>query len=146
MPGSSQLMSGDKLIDRFERGLIAADTFHHADHVRLGFEYLKRYPAPEALRKFSEALLRFAMALGKAERYHETITWAYLFLIRQRMAGVEETQTWEDFAADNADLLIWAKGSFGILERYYYADTLASAAARMKYQLPDRLAGAPHVR
>jgi hypothetical protein len=146
MAASSQLMPGGELIDRFERGLTAAEAFHHADHVRLGFEYLKRYPALEALRKFSDALLRFATALGKAERYHETITWAYLFLIRQRMASLQAAQTWEEFAAENADLLTWPKGSFGILERYYYADTLASTAARITYQLPDKLAGSPPVR
>jgi hypothetical protein len=138
MTTSSQHLTGDELIERFEHGLIAADSFHHADHVRLAFEYLNRYPVLEALRKFSDALLRFATALGKADRYHETITWAYLFLIRERMQRVAQRQTWEEFAADNADLLAWAKGSFGILERYYRTDTLSSAAARSRFVLPDK--------
>jgi hypothetical protein len=47
--------------------------------VRLAFEYLCRYSAVEALGKFSAALQRFAAAQGKAQRYHETITWAYCF-------------------------------------------------------------------
>jgi hypothetical protein len=138
MTTSSQHLTGDEFIERFERGLIAADSFHHADHVRLAFEYLNRYPALEALKKFSDALLRFATALGKADRYHETITWAYLFLIRERMQRVAHRQTWEEFAVENADLLAWAKGSFGILERYYLTDTLASPAARCTFLLPDK--------
>ncbi len=131
-------MTGDELIEQFEGGTTAPESFHHPDHVRLAFEYLNRYPALEALQKFSAALLRFATAQGKADRYHETITWAYLFLIRERMLRDAPADSWEKFADDHADLLTWAKGSFGILERYYRQDTLASAAARATFLLPDR--------
>ena len=79
-------MTSDELIQQFECGDTPAETFHHADHVRLAFEYLRRYSAIEALERFSNALRRFAAAQGKADRYHETITWTYLLLIRERMA------------------------------------------------------------
>jgi hypothetical protein len=135
-----QRRSDDGLVEQFERGAIAADSFHHADHVRLAYEYLSRYPAIEALQKFSDGLRRFAAAHGRADRYHETITWAYLFLIRERMACAGRSLTWEEFAAGNVDLLLWAKGSFGVLDLYYRAETLASPAARATFLLPDKSA------
>jgi hypothetical protein len=128
-------MTGEKLIKQFESGMTSPDSFHHVDHVRLAFEYLRRYSALEALQRFSDALRRFAAAQGKAERYHETITWAYLLLIRERIARAGIEQTWEEFAARNADLLIW-KG--GILESLYRQETLDSALARHTFVLPDR--------
>ncbi len=128
-------MSGDELIARFENGATAPDSFHHADHVRLAFEYLGRYSALEALEKFSAALQRFAAAQGKADRYHETITWAYLLLIRERIARVGRQQTWEEFAERNSDLLVW-KG--GVLATLYRAETLDSDLARKIFVLPDR--------
>jgi hypothetical protein len=143
-------MTGEELIKQFEEGTTAADAFHHADHVRLAFEYLCRYPALEALEKFSAALQRFAAAQGKAQRYHETITWAYLLLIRERQARAScaqalcvETshvqtsyvQTWEEFAERNADLLVW-KG--GVLSTLYRQETLDSDLARRTFVLPDR--------
>ena len=131
-------MTGDELIAQFERGTTPAASFHHADHVRLAFEYLCRYPVLEALGKFSAALRRFACAQGRASLYHETITWAYLFLIRERMLPADHRQTWEEFAADNADLLSWERGKGSILTRYYQPDTLASDAARTAFLLPDR--------
>jgi len=131
-------MTGDELIAHFEGGTTVPETFHHADHVRLAFEYLTRYPVLDALQKFSAALLRFATAQGKADRYHETVTWAYLFLIRERMLAGAQPKSWEEFAAGNADLLTWVKGSFGILNRYYQQGTLASSAARASFMLPDR--------
>jgi hypothetical protein len=139
-------MTGDELIKQFEEGTTPAETFHHADHVRLAFEYLCRFPALEALEKFSAALKRFAAVQGKADRYHETITWAYLLLIRERQAraGCAQTscaqaplvQTWEEFAERNADLLIW-KG--GVLTTLYRQETLDSDLARHTFVLPDRV-------
>ena len=93
-----------------------ADSFHHADHVRLAFAYLCEYPVLEALEKFSSALKRFAAARGKTQLYNETITCAYFFLIRERMAR-SAGASWEEFARQNADLLTWKDG---ILNRYYH--------------------------
>ncbi len=131
-------MTGNELIEQFERGTTPADSFHHADHVRLAFEYLCRHSTLEALEKFSSALKRFASSLGKAQLYNETITWAYLFLIRERMVRASGGQTWEEFAADNGDLLTWERGSCGILGLYYRPETLASEAARVSFLLPDK--------
>ena len=58
-------MTGDELIERFERGLGSGEEFHHADHVRLAFAYLCQYPVLEALEKFSAALRRFAVAAAR---------------------------------------------------------------------------------
>jgi hypothetical protein len=128
-------MTGEQLIKQFESGATPADTFHHSDHVRLAFEYLSRYSALEALERFSDALKRFAAAQGKAQLYHETITWAYLLLIRERIARAGHTQTWEEFAARNPDLLIW-KG--GVLTVLYRQETLDSDLARHTFVLPDQ--------
>jgi hypothetical protein len=129
-------MTGDELIEQFESGATPADTFHHADHVRLAFEYLRRCSAIEALERFSEGLKRFAAAQGKAQRYHETITWAYLLLIRERLARAGDTQTWEEFAEKNADVLKWNGGVLGTL---YHEETLDSDLARHTFVLPDRV-------
>jgi hypothetical protein len=127
-------MSNEELIRLFEIDLMAGDSFHHADHVRLVFAYLCEYPTLEALRRFSSALQRFAAVRGKSDLYNETITWAYFFVIRERMAG-GSSATWEEFASRNPDLLIW-KG--GILDRYYREATLKSDLARKIFLMPDK--------
>lgn len=126
--------TGEEIIASFERNLISGDSFHHADHVRLAFEYLRRYSVLEALRRFSDALKRFADARGKTQLYNETITCAYFFLIHERMAGCAGID-WEEFGKQNSDLLIW-KG--GILSRYYRDATLRSELARQIFILPDK--------
>jgi hypothetical protein len=127
-------MSNEELIRRFESDLVPEDSFHHADHVRLAFAYLCKYPALPALEKFSAALKRFAGGHGKTQLYNETITCAYFFLIQERMARCK-TANWEAFASQNPDLLIW-KG--GLLSHYYREDTLKSDLARKVFVLPDK--------
>lgn len=125
-------MSNLEIIEQFESDTVPAE-FHHADHVRLAFAYLCQYPALEALERFSAALKRYAAARGKAQRYHETITYAYFFLIRERMARYG-SMTWEEFTALNSDLLVWKNG---ILSRYYDESTLSSDLARSVFLLPS---------
>lgn len=122
-------------IQQFEQTTL--EPFHHADHVRVAFAYLCRYPVLQALEKFSDGLKNFAAARGKEDLYNETITWAFVLLVRERMAraGVE---SWEEFAQRNPDLLVW-KG--GIIDRYYTSETLGSDLARKVFVFPDRPQG-----
>jgi hypothetical protein len=129
-------MTNEEIIDRFERDELPSDFFHHADHVRLAFAYLSQYPPLQALERFSTALKRYADARGKSQLYHETITHAYFFLIRERMARVS-TLDWDDFARRNPDLFLWKDG---ILTRYYEKATLQSDLARSVFLFPDKCA------
>jgi hypothetical protein len=137
-------MTNQELIRRFETDMLPEDSFHHADHVRLAFAYLSQYPPLDALDRFSAALKRYAAARGKSQLYHETITHAYFFLIRERMArslcidssGIEPSAIdWDEFVRRNPDLLA-AKN--GILTRYYREATLQSELARTVFMFPDK--------
>jgi len=132
--GDGESMTDKELIRCFESDAVTEDSFHHADHVRLAFAYLSEYPVLQALEKFATALKQFAAARGKTQLYNETITCAYCFLIRERMANLEST-SWEEFARRNPDLLVWKDG---ILSRYYREATLKSELARNVFLLPDK--------
>ena len=128
-------MTDQELVEQFERATLPLECFRHAEHVRVAFLYLAQYPVVDALQAFSSALKRFADAHGKSGLYHETITWAYVFLIRERMARAGGPQCWEEFAKDNADLLTWKNGP---LTRYYRDETLRSDLARQIFVFPDK--------
>jgi len=128
-------LRNQEFIVAFEADMVPGESFHHADHVRLAFAYLSEYPALEALEKFSTALRRYATARGKPQLYHETITHAYFFLIRERMARFP-TLDWDEFSRRNSDLLTWKDG---ILTHYYEEATLKSDLARMVFVFPDKV-------
>jgi hypothetical protein len=123
-----------EFVEAFERCEIVGDAFHHRDHVRLAWIYLRQMPVIDALVRFTESLKRFANHNGVPNLYHETITWAYLLLIHERM----ERNPVEDFAtfeAENGDLFTWKPS---ILNRYYDQETLDSPLAKRTFLMPSR--------
>lgn len=132
-------MNDNEFIEKFENCTLSGADFNHRNHVRLAWLYLHRLKPLDALRRFVENLKNFACAQGAANLYHETITFAYFFLIQERIRQSEEVQTWENFAASNADL--FARRKYGILTEYYRAETLASDFAKSVFVLPDKAGG-----
>lgn len=122
-------------IEAFEGCTLPPDRFRHRDHIRLGWLYFRLHPVPAALARFVEGLKRFAAANGQAGLYHETITYAFLFLINERMERQGRDASWEVFATRNADL---ATGGLAFLHTYYRPETLASELARAVFVMPDR--------
>ena len=129
-------MTEHEWMEQFEISALPGDSFHHADHVKMAFLYLQKYPPLEAMERFSSALRRFAEAQGKPGLYHETITWSFLLLIRERLARASSQQTWAEFSSGNSDLLGWQDN---ILKKYYRPETLNSELARRVFLFPDRL-------
>lgn len=127
-------MHDREFVEAFEACTLPPDLFPHRAHVRLAWLYLREQPLLDTLTRYSQGIRRYAGSLGASAKYHETITWAYLFLIHERMQRADHP-TFEDFATANPDL-------FGpLLERYYAPETLASELARTTFVLPDPAAG-----
>ncbi len=124
-------MQEEELIAGFEAAQLP--HFHHEDHLKVAWLYLKRYPLLEALTKFIRGLKHFAVAHHKPQLYHETLTWAYLLLIHQRMQ--DRVESWQEFITRNKDLLSWPDS---ILKSYYKEETLSSKLAREVFLFPDK--------
>jgi hypothetical protein len=127
------MMSDEELFARFEDGSMPDGAFHHEQHVRVAWMYVRRYGMPDALGRFSQALKRLAAAKGKPGLYHETITWAYVLLVAERIAR-GPGDSWDRFADANPDLLAWKPS---LLDRYYAAETLESELSRRTFLMPD---------
>ena len=131
-------MDDEALVRSFEAGQAPSGGFHHREHVRVAWCYLRQHTLAGALARFSAGLRRFATANGKPDLYHETITTAYVLLINERLDGAARSLAWDAFAGRNPDLLLWKPS---VLDRYYRPETLSSDRARRTFVLPDRLSG-----
>lgn len=120
--------------DAFVAGTLPSDAFHHADHVRMAWVYVREFGLESASRQFVDDLKRFAVAKGVPGLYHATITQAYLSILAERVAATP-TATWTEFAAAHPDLLRWKPG---VLDGYYSPERLWCEAARLWFLLPDR--------
>jgi hypothetical protein len=110
-----------------ERGEAPDEGFHHRDHLRLAWIYLRRYPVEQAAARIAETIRRFAAHQGQAARYHETMTQAWLLL----MAAAEGT-SFEEALASRPELL-----DKDCLRSYYSAELLDSVEARTRFVMPD---------
>ena len=132
------MIDDEDLIEQFEKCVLPDEGFHHDAHVRVAWLYLRKYPLLEAVATFSKNLKRFAAAGGNEAIYHETVTWAYVFIINERMARGGPEMSWNEFAEANPDLLDWKNS---ILNKYYTRETLGSDLARKMFCMPDGAAG-----
>jgi hypothetical protein len=114
----------------FEACTLPGPEFTHRQHVRLAWIYLREDSLLPALARFITSLKRYADSLGATTKYHETITYAFMFLIHERMARTP-AETFDAFADAHPDLFD------GILTRYYRPETLASELARSVFVMPD---------
>ena len=122
-----------RLVAGFENG--TAETFTHENHIRVAWLYLQEASLTEALDRFRRGAMTLARSKGKPQIYNETMTWAYMVLIAERMARCGEPSDWELFTRENPDLFAPDQA---ILKRYYREETLQSDFARTVVVLPDR--------
>ncbi|MDQ3070008.1 MAG: hypothetical protein M3R55_09805 [Acidobacteriota bacterium] len=120
----------DGLVEAFLAGRVDPAAFDHASHVAVAWAILGRSARDAAALQVADGLRRITLRAGKPERYHETITQAFVRIIAARRRPGEP---WGAFAARNPDLF-----QSGLLERYYDRDVLTSDEARLGWLEPRR--------
>lgn len=104
------------------------EPFHHRDHLRVTFLYLRQFGEAETRQRLGPAILRYAAAGNGAEKYHETITQAWIHLVSAALA-----EDFESMLAAHPHLL-----DKNLLNRYYSPELLQSSEARARWIEPDR--------
>ena len=120
-----------ELTKQFEAHDVDASAFGHREHVLVGYEMLHRYNFLDASAKYSTAINTIATNAGAPEKFHVTITLAFLGLIAER-AHTTEHSNFEEFLAKNEDLM-----SKRMLAKWYSDSQLNSDFARTHFLLPN---------
>jgi hypothetical protein len=127
-------MTDREFVDAFEGCTLPEEMFHHRDHIRLAWIYLITLSLPAAMDRFSVQLRAYAESLGKAGLYHETISWAFLLLVHDRISRAP-VASFEELEQNHGDLFRWNPS---VLDSFYDPQTLASPLARRTFLFPDR--------
>lgn len=115
-----------------------AGRFGHREHVRLTWLAVRRHGAEAALGLVDAGIRSAARAAGTPEKYHATMTRAWVELVAHHAArdgtqdGCDDTTAFAGFTARHPALL-----DKGLLTRFYRPGTLAGAAARRGWVEPD---------
>jgi hypothetical protein len=124
-------MTDEDFLRALETCELPETEFGHAAHVRAAYLYLQEGDFAAALERIRRAIRTYAAHLGKPDRYHETITVAYVALIQQHICERGNGGGWPAFARDNPELL-----QRSLLRQFYPPDQLDSELARRVFLLP----------
>jgi hypothetical protein len=124
-------VTDDEFIAALELCTLSERDFGHAGHVRAAYLYLRAAGFAQALHKIQGAIRKYARSLERPDRYHETVTVAYLALICQALYERGDSGGWSAFSQDNPQLL-----ERGLLLQFYPQAQLESDLARRVFLLP----------
>ena len=116
----------------FEDQTFPAELFHHREHIRVAWLYLKSTDASRAAERMSEGIRRFANHQGATQKYHHTLTLAWMRLVAAALVETPEGYTFEQFITAHPQLK-----DTKVLAKYYSKDLLQTAAAREAWAEPD---------
>jgi hypothetical protein len=124
-------MDDPQFLAALESCALGAQEFGHAAHVRAGYLYSRTADLGTALRRMRAAIRNYAASIGEADRYHETVTVAYLALIQEKLCAYGDGGGWQGFVQQNPELL-----ERDLLLRFYSPRQLHCALARKVFLLP----------
>jgi hypothetical protein len=124
-------MSDHEFLQALESCTLPESQFGHAAHVRAAYLYLRQADFVGALDRMRRAIRNYATHHGKPDRYHETITVAYVALIQQHLCERGPGDGWESFTRGNPELL-----DPNLLSQFYSRGEIESAIARKIFLLP----------
>ena len=78
-------MTDQEFLRALESCTLPESQFGHAAHVRAAYLYLQQSDFAGSLDRIRRAIRNYAAHLGKPQRYHETITVAYVALIQEQV-------------------------------------------------------------
>jgi hypothetical protein len=128
-------MTDDEFLAAFEACTL--DEFHHRDHVKVTYLYLRRHPLDDAIGKVRSGLQHLAVAWGAPvddlERgYHETITEAWVRLVHLALSDDGTAQSADAFCDGHPKLM-----EKTYLHSFYSRERLTSWEAKRGFVEPD---------
>jgi hypothetical protein len=132
--GQYDQLSDEEFRQSFEEDVLSPQCFNHADHVRIAWIYLSRLSWEEAVEKVSGGLRRLVSRAGETDKYHQTLTVASLYLVRERLRH-RPAPEWKAFCLENEDLF---RDFRKLIGRHYSDAQLFTTRARTGFVPPDR--------
>jgi hypothetical protein len=125
-------LGDEEFVRAFESCELAGASFHHADHVRITWIYIRVHGAEGATERMLTEIRRFAAHNGSPQKFHFTQTCAWVRLIATAQCDSAGVKTFVEFVAAHPELL-----NANALARYYSKSVLESPAARAGWIDPD---------
>ena len=128
-------MTDDEFLAAFEACTL--EEFHHRDHVKVAYLYLRRHPLDDAIAKVRTGLQALAKAWNAPvddleKGYHETITQAWVRLVHLALHDHATAGSADTFCDQQPNLMQKTH-----LQLFYSRERLTTWEAKREFVEPD---------
>ena len=120
----------------FESGEWPLADFHHRQHIKVAYLYLRRYPFETAMNRIREKIKAFNAAHNVPDLptsgYHETMTQAWLRLVHLTLCEYGPAESADAFYEQNPQL-----SQKKALRLFYSKEVFMSPSAKYEFLEPD---------
>ena len=126
----------ETFLAEFEAGRWPRDQWHHRQHIKLAYLYLRQLPFDAAMNRIREKIKAHNAARGVPELpnsgYHETMTQAWMRLVHATVNEYGPAETADQFYEQHPQL--WEKK---VLRLFYSRELFMSPRAKTEFVAPD---------
>lgn len=128
-------MTDDEFLAAFEACTL--EEFHHRDHVKVAYLYLRRHPLDDAIAKVRSGLQALAVAWSAPvddleKGYHETMTQAWVRLVHLALRDHGSSESADAFCDQQPNLM-----QKTYLQSFYSRECLTTWEAKRRFVEPD---------
>jgi hypothetical protein len=124
--------SDDDFLRAFEELTFPADQFHHREHIRVAWLYLKSSDATRAAERMAASIRRFANHHGATQKYHHTLTLFWMRLVAVALVETPDGLAFDEFLGAHPELR-----DKGLVAKFYSQELVQTSAAREGWVDPD---------
>lgn len=123
-----------KFKNRVESCEFSVSDFDHRAHIRLAYVYLVEANTNRAVEHMRNSLTNLLKHAGvdPTQKYHETLTEAWVLAVHHFMNNTDSAESADDFIEKNTAML-----DSKIMMTHYSAEVLFSEQARQSFVDPD---------
>lgn len=132
-PSGTTDLSDDEFARQMASLTLSNDQFHHYDHIRLAWIFLREAEISAATERMVGTLQAFGLHLrGNLSRYHDTVTRGFMRLVAAHIRMTPDINRFDEFAAKHP--MLFDKNA---LHAFYSPELLDSQPARTSWIEPD---------
>jgi hypothetical protein len=130
------MTSDEAFLEQFEAGLVPLEQWHHEQHIKVAYLYLRRHPFETAVAAVREKIKAHNLAHKVPESptggYHETMTQAWMRLVYLTLCEYGPAESADAFYKNSPQL-----SEKKILRLFYSREVFMSPQAKIEYLEPD---------
>ena len=129
-------MNDTTLLRQFESAELPLEKWHHQQHLRVAYLYLRKLPLPKALDRMRDGIKAYNAAHHIPDAllsgYHETMTQAWMRLVNFALAEYGPAKNSDEFYKRHPEL-----SRKETMRLFYTKELFTSPEAKVKFIEPD---------